>query len=141
MKVPPFWSVMQLETKKGGFHISASLKEDGLSSRLKPCSSGCSHAEQAASSKVRFMLLHLHHEMVEVDELRADGQAAERRLVEDLVEAVVVLDELSQSALQGHEKRGEVVKVCKLAEQLLFPLTETSLIFFFSLTLSEASSS
>ena len=55
--------------------------------------------------EVGFVLLHLHHEVVQVDELRADGQAAERRLVQDLVEAVVVLDELGQSALQ-HRQEG-----------------------------------
>lgn len=49
------------------------------------------------------MLLDLHHEVVEVDELGADGQAAERGLVQDFVEAVVVLDELRQGALRGEE--------------------------------------
>lgn len=57
------------------------------------------HSDQAALLKVGFVLLDLDHEMVEVDELGADGQAAERRLVQDLMKAVVVLDELSQSAL------------------------------------------
>ncbi len=50
------------------------------------------------------MLLHLHHEVVQVDELGADSQAAERRLVQDLVEAVVVLDELGQSALHQEQE-------------------------------------
>lgn len=54
--------------------------------------------------KVGFVLLDLHHEVVQVDELRADGQAAERGLVQDLVEAVVVLDQLSKSALRGKMK-------------------------------------
>lgn len=49
------------------------------------------------------MLLDLHHEVVEVDELRADGQAAERGLVQDFVEAVVVLDELRQGALREED--------------------------------------
>lgn len=49
------------------------------------------------------MLLHLHHEVVQVDELGAHGQAAERWLVQDLVEAVVVLDQLGEGALQ-HRK-------------------------------------
>lgn len=55
------------------------------------------------------MLLHLHHEVVQVDELGADGQASERRLVQDLVEAVVVLDQLGQSALQQEEEEQEFV--------------------------------
>ncbi|TNN54225.1 hypothetical protein EYF80_035587 [Liparis tanakae] len=50
--------------------------------------------------EVGLVLLHLHHEVVQVDELRADGQAAEGGLVEDLVEAVVVLDQLGQGALR-----------------------------------------
>lgn len=50
------------------------------------------------------MLLHLHHQVVQVDELRSDGQAAERGLVQDLVETVVVLDQLSESALRGKTK-------------------------------------
>lgn len=54
--------------------------------------------------EVGFVLLHLHHEVVQVDELRADGQAAERRLVQDLVEAVVVLDQLGQGALQQRQE-------------------------------------
>ena len=37
--------------------------------------------------------------MVQIDELGAHGQAAERGLREDLVEAMVVLDELSQRPL------------------------------------------
>lgn len=41
------------------------------------------------------MLLHFHHEVMQVDELRADRQAAERGLVQDLVEPMVVLDQLS----------------------------------------------
>lgn len=45
------------------------------------------------------MFLHLHHEVVQVDELGAHGQAAERRLGQDLMEAVVVLDELCQCPL------------------------------------------
>lgn len=49
------------------------------------------------------MLLDLHHEVVEVDELGADGQAAERGLVQDFVEAVVVLDELRQGALREED--------------------------------------
>lgn len=49
--------------------------------------------------KVWFVFLDLHHEVVQVDELGAHGQAAERRLGQDLVEAVVVLDELSQRPL------------------------------------------
>lgn len=49
--------------------------------------------------KVRFVFLHLHHEVVQVDELRAHGQAAERRLGQDLMEAVVVLDKLRQRPL------------------------------------------
>lgn len=64
------------------------------------------------------MLLHLHHEVVQVDELGADGQAAERRLVQDLVEAVVVLDQLGQSALQQEQE--------VLLRDLLLPLTPTS---------------
>lgn len=68
------------------------------------------HSDQAALLKVGLVLLHLNHEMVEVDELWTDGQAAERRLVQDLVKAVVVLDELSQSALQDKEQ--ELVSVC-----------------------------
>lgn len=55
-------------------------------------------------SEVGFVLLYLHHEVVQVDELGAHGQAAERRLVQDLVEAVVVLDELGESALQREEE-------------------------------------
>lgn len=54
--------------------------------------------------EVGFVLLHLDHEVVQVDELGADGQAAERRLVQDLVEAVVVLDQLGQSALRQEEE-------------------------------------
>ena len=50
------------------------------------------------------MLLDLYHEVVQVDELGADGQAAERRLVQDLVEAMVVLDQLGQSALRQEEE-------------------------------------
>lgn len=46
------------------------------------------------------MLLDLDHEVVQVDELGADRQAAEGGLVQDLVEAVVVLDQLGQGALQ-----------------------------------------
>ena len=46
------------------------------------------------------MLLDLDHEVMQVDELRARGQAAERGLVQDLVEAVVVLDQLRQGALR-----------------------------------------
>lgn len=57
-------------------------------------------AERAVSLKVGFVLLDLDHEVVQVDELGADGQAAERGLIQDLVKAVVVLDELSQGALQ-----------------------------------------
>lgn len=51
------------------------------------------------------MLLDLYHEVVQVDELRADGQAAEGGLVEDLVEAVVVLDELGEGTLQQEVSR------------------------------------
>lgn len=51
------------------------------------------------------MLLDLHHEVVQVDELRADSQAAEGGLVEDLVEAMVVLDELGEGALQQEVSR------------------------------------
>ena len=47
-----------------------------------------------AASEVGLVLLHLHHEVVQVDELGAHGQAAEGGLVQDLVEAVVVLDQL-----------------------------------------------
>lgn len=54
--------------------------------------------------EVGLVLLHLHHQVVQVDELRAHGQAAERRLVQDLVEAVVVLDQLGQSALRQEEE-------------------------------------
>lgn len=46
------------------------------------------------------MLLDLHHEVMQVDELGAGRQAAERRLTEDLVEAMVVLDELGEGALR-----------------------------------------
>ena len=49
--------------------------------------------------EVGLVFLHLHHEVVQVDELRARRQAAECRLVEDLMEAMVVLDQLGQSAL------------------------------------------
>lgn len=51
------------------------------------------------------MLLDLHHEVMQVDELRADCQAAEGGLVENLVEAVVVLDELGEGALQQEAGR------------------------------------
>lgn len=51
------------------------------------------------------MLFDLHHEVVQVDELRTDGQAAEGGLVEDLVETVVVLDELGEGALQQEVSR------------------------------------
>lgn len=44
--------------------------------------------------EVGLVLLHLHHEVMQVDELRADRQAAEGGLVQDLVETVVVLDQL-----------------------------------------------
>lgn len=54
--------------------------------------------------EVGLVLLDLDHEVVQVDELGADGQAAERRLVQDLVEAVVVLDQLGQSALQQEDR-------------------------------------
>lgn len=57
--------------------------------------------------EVGFMLLDLDHQVVQVDELGADGQATERRLVQDLVEAVVVLDQLGQSALQQEEGEEE----------------------------------
>lgn len=59
-----------------------------------------SAAGPTGRSEVGLVLLDLHHEVVQVDELRADGQAAEGGLVEDLVEAVVVLDELGEGALQ-----------------------------------------
>lgn len=49
--------------------------------------------------KVWFVFLHLHHEVVQVDELRAHSQAAEGRLGQDLMEAVVILDELRQRPL------------------------------------------
>lgn len=61
--------------------------------------------------EVGFVLLHLHHEVVQVDELGADGQAAERRLVQDFVEAVVVLDQLGQSTLQQEEEEEEEDRV------------------------------
>lgn len=57
-------------------------------------------------SEVGFVLLDLDHQVVQVDELGAHGQAAERRLVQDLVEAVVVLDQLGQRPLQGRNSEG-----------------------------------
>lgn len=72
--------------------------------KLKPeGASAPSQTRPGSPSEVGFVLLHLHHEVVQVDELGAHGQAAERRLVQDLVEAVVVLYELGESALQREE--------------------------------------
>lgn len=64
------------------------------------CFPGFSLESRSVWLKVGFVLLDLDHEVVQVDELGTDGQAAERGLVQDLVKAVVVLDELSQGALQ-----------------------------------------
>jgi len=66
--------------------------------------------------EVGLVLLHLHHEVVQVDELRADGQAAEGGLVEDLVEAVVVLDQLGQGALR-HKQEVESLPVWNSSTQ------------------------
>lgn len=52
------------------------------------------HRATVAALEVGLVLLHLHHEVMEVNELWADCQAAERGLVQDLVEPVVVLDQL-----------------------------------------------
>lgn len=52
------------------------------------------HRATVAALEVGLVLLHLHHEVMEVDELWADCQAAERGLVQDLVEPMVVLDQL-----------------------------------------------
>ncbi|KAG9333682.1 hypothetical protein JZ751_010672 [Albula glossodonta] len=49
--------------------------------------------------EVGLVLLDLHHEVVQVDELRAHGQTAEGGLRQDLVEAMVVLDQLRQRPL------------------------------------------
>lgn len=51
--------------------------------------------------EVWFVFLHLHHEVVQVDELRANGQSPEGGLVQDLMETVVILDQLGQGALGG----------------------------------------
>lgn len=49
---------------------------------------------------------------MQVDELRADGQAAEGGLVEDLVEAVVVLDQLGQRPLEGEQEEQAAAFIC-----------------------------
>lgn len=46
------------------------------------------------------MLLHLDHQVVDVDELRADREGLQRGQRQDLVEAVVVLDQLRQRPLR-----------------------------------------
>ena len=52
------------------------------------------------SSEVGFVLLELHHQMVDVDEVGAGGEGAEGGQGQNLLEAVVVLDELRQGTLQ-----------------------------------------
>ena len=49
------------------------------------------------------MLFHLHHEVVQVDELGAHRQAAEGGLGQHLVEAVVVLDQLGKRPLEARQ--------------------------------------
>lgn len=61
------------------------------------------------------MFLDLDHEVVQVDELRAHGQAAEGGLGQHLVEAMVVLDELGECPL---EDRRTGVENLKLNEKL-----------------------
>lgn len=46
------------------------------------------------------MFLDFDHEVVQVDELRAHGQAAKGGLGQYLVEAMVVLDQLSERSLE-----------------------------------------
>lgn len=83
---------------------SDSLEGIGTSRTLLMKPAAVAAASTLTLLEVGFVLLHLDHEVVQVDELGADGQAAERGLVQDLVEAVVVLDQLGQSALQQEEE-------------------------------------
>lgn len=52
------------------------------------------------SSKVWFVFLDFHHQVMEVYELRAHCQTAKRGLGEDLMETMIVLDELGQCSLE-----------------------------------------
>lgn len=69
-------------------------------------------APGGAASEVGLVLLHLHHQVMQVDELRADRQAAEGGLVQDLVEAVVVLDQLGQRPLEGEQEEQAAAFIC-----------------------------
>lgn len=95
-------------------HIPSWLALTGWSVCVCVCALSLS---QSAGSEVGFVLLHLHHQVMQVDELGAHGQAAERRLRQHLVEAVVVLDELSQGPLV--ETRSKPVNVSEAFTEAL----------------------
>lgn len=61
--------------------------------------------DSCASSKVWFVFLDFHHQMMEVYELRAHRQTAEGGLGEDLMETVIVLDELGQCSLENTTRK------------------------------------
>ena len=52
------------------------------------------------SLEIRLELFDLHHDMMNIDQLSSDGHVFERSLRENFLEAVVILDQLSQGALQ-----------------------------------------
>lgn len=63
---------------------------------------------RSRSSEVGLVLLELHHEVVNVDELSARREGAELGLRQDPVEAMVELDQLSQGSLDDTGSISEV---------------------------------
>ena len=57
------------------------------------------------SSERGFVFLHFYHDMVYIDELIANLQLSEGSLVEDLLEAVIILDQLRQRSLHTQQQR------------------------------------